>query len=228
MTDHSHSYPDIVKQLRDWSSDFIDRNPLLDAAADEIERLHGVAQTPAYPDMPSAGDLEVVRVYFSAFSGAIAVTKDGKEWRLSEREIMEGLNRPRGVAQTPTVPEGCGADPNMLPACTIAQWFLDTHQDIDLKHLPDLTRLVERARNDTFGVAQTEREKELESALKLAREYMDVSLGSPSWNGPNPYPIIDGALSSVSSTDPRCTCAAIVNPNIPHARSCPLSSTDGK
>jgi hypothetical protein len=25
-------------------------------------------------------------------------------------------------------------------------------------------------------------------------------------------------------TEPRCTCAAIVNPNIPHARTCPLSS----
>jgi hypothetical protein len=30
--------------------------------------------------------------------------------------------------------------------------------------------------------------------------------------------------SSLSSTEPRCTCAAIVNPNIPHARTCPLSS----
>jgi hypothetical protein len=29
---------------------------------------------------------------------------------------------------------------------------------------------------------------------------------------------------TIKSTDPRCTCAAIVNPNIPHARTCPLFS----
>jgi len=34
------------------------------------------------------------------------------------------------------------------------------------------------------------------------------------------------AALAVSSTS-RCTCAAIVNPNIPHARTCPLSSTEG-
>jgi hypothetical protein len=33
---------------------------------------------------------------------------------------------------------------------------------------------------------------------------------------------------SVPSTDPRCTCAAIVNPNIPHARTCPLASPESK
>jgi hypothetical protein len=31
---------------------------------------------------------------------------------------------------------------------------------------------------------------------------------------------------TIKSTDPRCTCAAIVNPNIPHARTCPLFSTN--
>ena len=44
-------------------------------------------------------------------------------------------------------------------------------------------------------VAATPRELALEVALKTARAYMDVSLGSPSWTGPNPYPIIDAALA---------------------------------
>ncbi len=35
-----------------------------------------------------------------------------------------------------------------LPARTVAGWFLDTHQDIDPKHLDALTDLVRRARND--------------------------------------------------------------------------------
>jgi hypothetical protein len=33
---------------------------------------------------------------------------------------------------------------------------------------------------------------------------------------------------TIKSTDPRCTCAAIVNPNIPHARTCPLASPESK
>jgi len=36
---------------------------------------------------------------------------------------------------------------------------------------------------------------ELLEALKLARAYMHVSLGSPSWDGGNPYPVIDAALA---------------------------------
>lgn len=35
------------------------------------------------------------------------------------------------------------------------------------------------------------------------------------------------AASSIPST-PRCTCAAIVNPTIPHARTCPMSPTNRK
>lgn len=35
-----------------------------------------------------------------------------------------------------------------LSARTVAGWFLDTHQDIDPKHLDALTDLVRRARND--------------------------------------------------------------------------------
>lgn len=38
-------------------------------------------------------------------------------------------------------------------------------------------------------------EADLLAALKLARAYLDVSLGSPSWKGENPYPIIDAALA---------------------------------
>lgn len=34
------------------------------------------------------------------------------------------------------------------------------------------------------------------------------------------------ARSLAFTSASRCTCAAIVNPNIPHARTCPLSSTD--
>jgi hypothetical protein len=33
---------------------------------------------------------------------------------------------------------------------------------------------------------------------------------------------------TIKSTDPRCTCAAIVNPNIPHARTCPLFSPESQ
>lgn len=57
----------------------------------------------------------------------------------------------------------------MLPACTVAQWFLDTHQDIDLKHLDDLTRLVERARNDTRTAAQAVREPNREVIHQAAK-----------------------------------------------------------
>ena len=34
----------------------------------------------------------------------------------------------------------------------------------------------------------------LRTALQLALAYMDVSLGSPSWKGENPYPVIYNAL----------------------------------
>lgn len=36
---------------------------------------------------------------------------------------------------------------------------------------------------------------ELYDALKLARAYLSVSLGAPSWNDENPYPVIDAALA---------------------------------
>lgn len=36
---------------------------------------------------------------------------------------------------------------------------------------------------------------DLYEALKLARAYLAVSLGSPSWDGENPYPVIDAALA---------------------------------
>lgn len=38
-------------------------------------------------------------------------------------------------------------------------------------------------------------EADLLAALKLARAYLDVSLGSPSWKGENPYPVIDAAIA---------------------------------
>lgn len=38
-------------------------------------------------------------------------------------------------------------------------------------------------------------EAQLLAALKLARAYLDVSLGSPSWTGENPYPVIDAAIA---------------------------------
>ena len=34
----------------------------------------------------------------------------------------------------------------------------------------------------------------LRAALKVAKEYLDYSLGSPAYEGPNPYPIIEAAL----------------------------------
>jgi len=50
-------------------------------------------------------DTTVARVYFHPFSGAFAVTEDGKEWRLSADEIKNALNaqpivvsRPEGEA----------------------------------------------------------------------------------------------------------------------------------
>lgn len=38
-------------------------------------------------------------------------------------------------------------------------------------------------------------EADLLAALKLARAYLAVSLGSPSWKGENPYPVIDAAIT---------------------------------
>ncbi len=35
---------------------------------------------------------------------------------------------------------------------------------------------------------------DLVKALKLARDYLNVSLGSPTWTGENPYPVIEAAL----------------------------------
>ncbi len=34
----------------------------------------------------------------------------------------------------------------------------------------------------------------LRAALKVAKDYLDYSLGSPGYDGPNPYPIIEAAL----------------------------------
>ena len=42
-------------------------------------------------------------------------------------------------------------------------------------------------------------EDDLLAALKLARAYLGVSLGSPSWKGENPYPVIDAALARAAS-----------------------------
>jgi hypothetical protein len=41
---------------------------------------------------------------------------------------------------------------------------------------------------------------ELTEALLMAKAYMSVSLGSPSWTGDNPYPIIDAALADTPSS----------------------------
>ena len=36
--------------------------------------------------------------------------------------------------------------------------------------------------------------RRLREALKVAKDYLDYSLGSPAYEGPNPYPIIEAAL----------------------------------
>jgi hypothetical protein len=38
--------------------------------------------------------------------------------------------------------------------------------------------------------------EQLREALKLARLYMNHGLGAPTYDGPDPYPIIDAALKA--------------------------------
>jgi hypothetical protein len=40
--------------------------------------------------------------------------------------------------------------------------------------------------------------------------------------------MIDAEKASSMTSPPRCTCAAEVNPNIPHSRTCPLASPESK
>ena len=42
--------------------------------------------------------------------------------------------------------------------------------------------------------AATDEITRLREALKVAKDYLDYSLGSPAYEGPNPYPIIEAAL----------------------------------
>ena len=45
---------------------------------------------------------------------------------------------------------------------------------------------------DTEGLLAKNRK--LREALKVAKDYLDYSLGSPGYAGSNPYPIIEAAL----------------------------------
>lgn len=49
--------------------------------------------------------------------------------------------------------------------------------------------LAYRAQKALQGIDQ------LVAALELAQAYLDVSLGSPSWQGENPYPVMAAALA---------------------------------
>lgn len=59
----------------------------------EIERWWQAWQASRATAFETDPRTTVERVYFSPLSGAFAITKDGKEWRLSEREIADALNR---------------------------------------------------------------------------------------------------------------------------------------
>jgi hypothetical protein len=59
--------------------------------------------------------------------------------------------------------------------------FTDTIND--LKDMTDYAKTLE---------AQNEK---LREALEVAKNYLDLSLGSPAYEGPNPYPLIDAALA---------------------------------
>jgi hypothetical protein len=47
--------------------------------------------------------------------------------------------------------------------------------------------------------APADRVEKLEAALLVARDYMAGCLGNPTWEGENPYPVIDEALTERAS-----------------------------
>lgn len=56
--------------------------------------------------------------------------------------------------------------------------------------------------NAAFIVLACNSHDAMVAALELARAYLSVSLGSPTWTGENPYPIIDSALDLAKGKTP--------------------------
>ena len=62
------------------------------------------------------------------------------------------------------------------------------------------TALVDMSKRKTeienkYAIQSGECDK-LREALRVAKDYLDYSLGSPAYEGPNPYPIIEAALQT--------------------------------
>jgi hypothetical protein len=70
--------------------------------------------------------------------------------------------------------------------------FRLTLEDINAICQPHNDKLIAEGRADKLA---RDNEK-LREALRLARLFMNHSVGAPTYNGPDPYPIIDQALKA--------------------------------
>lgn len=85
-------------------------------------------------------------------------------------------------------------------------WFpgtraLGEYGIISNKDSREVARCVLRTDRDNL-VAMARSFDDMRAALVMVRAYMDISLGSPDWTGPNPYEVIDAALLKSSGVRP--------------------------
>jgi hypothetical protein len=181
MTEHSHSYPDIVA-LDCLEFMPLELLPMADPNHDDGEHQVIDAETAyVFKIMGSRGRAERIVATLNAAAALAA-------------------RHSRPIAQAPIDPESAN---NLLARAGNAFEFIRRN----------LIDCLEEPQRSAFWKA-VEMRNLLLAPGAISRELTGLTNRAA------------GESPALPSTDPRCTCAAIVNPNIPHARGCPLSSTD--